>query len=225
MRTCWLVLLTLRIKKKSAYRHLQSWLINTLSPLFEPLIQLSARKRINVSPKVSVASLNVKWYIKKNKSSRDCLILAALFFCHQSWNTVILKHLINTLSPDELIHIHRLTGDSKGPGEHTIAASLGPNLWLQLWRYCCCSGLSVTSLPPLLPLYSAPVAEPAGLCCSATAVLRFPQWSFEGNKTLPQDKQQREPGKALGGWGEKEGGRQWEKVKVVVHSKLFFCRI
>lgn len=149
---------------------------------------------------------------KKTNHQEIAWYLIALFLCHQSWNTVILKHLINTLSPDELIHIHRLTGVSKGPGEHTTAASLGPNLRLQLWRYCCCSGLSVTSLPPLLPLYSAPVAEPAGLCCSATAVLRFPQWSFEGNKTLPQDKQQRElerPWGGGGGRGRKTVRKRW----------------
>lgn len=95
-----------------------------------------------------------------------------------------------------------------------ITASLSPNLQLLLWRYCCCSGLSVTppkltytppSPPPLLPLYSIPVAELPGLCCSATAVLRFPRWSFEGNKTLPQDKQQRELERP---WGRRETVRQ-----------------
>lgn len=92
----------------------------------------------------------------------------------------------------------RLAGDSKGTGEHTAAASLGPNLRLQLWLYCCCSGRS--AIPPSLPfsILSSPPSllrscGGTGRCCSATAVLRFPQWSLEGNKTLPQDKQQREP--------------------------------
>lgn len=77
---------------------------------------------------------------------------------------------------------------------------------------------------PLLPLllYFAPVAEPPGLCCSATADLRFPQWSLEGNKTLPQDKQQWEP---EGPGGGKEEGREGRGMQgdPVVHldvSKL-----
>ena len=93
------------------------------------------------------------------KLSRLTTASQTLFFCTQSLNTVICKHMPfdkQTITPNKRIHIHLITSRclqwrSTGTGEHAIAASLALYPRLQLCPYCCCSGLSVTSSPPSPP--------------------------------------------------------------------------
>lgn len=87
-----------------------------------------------------------------------------------------------------------------GQGERHAAALV--TRW-----YRCRAASPPPSLPLFLPsslplslLLSAPVVDSQGLCCWATLVLRFPQWSFEGNKTLP-------PRQTVTGTGEAWGRR------------------
>lgn len=139
---------------------------------------------------------------------------------HRWWNTAIQKRLASgprsklrstDLNPSCLLWLPSLAGQvSSGPaGSSPSAPAVTTLLLLRSKLYL-----------PLLPLllYFALVAQPPGLCCSATADLRFPQWSLEGNKTLPQDKQQREPEGP--GRGKEEGGerrRRGVQREPVVH--------
>lgn len=130
---------------------LQRKLINTISPLFDLPPQESKSRYFHLW-------LCFLW-TWNDKSSGDCLILATLFSCHQSWNTVILKHS----SFDK--HIKPRWTDLHSPyfvaihtEEHAIDTS-------QLWRYCCCSMLlNVNSHLPF---------SPPPLLCSSSRTARF----------------------------------------------------
>lgn len=117
--------------------------------------------------------------------------------------------LVRTASSDQQIHIQR---DSSGRTGELGPFRSSPSAPVVTILLLLCSKLYPRLISLLL--YFAPVAEPPGLCCSATTDLRFPQWSLEGNKTLPQDKQQWEPEGPGGGWEEdKEAGGRWKARK------------
>lgn len=99
----------------------------------------------------------------------------------------------------------RYVGSSLGSSSATLGRACFPGSRGESYRWTPnrCVGNLVTRqlccflLPPP-PNPSVPVVESQGLCCRATPDFRFPQWSFEGNKTLP-------PRQTAAGSGESSG--------------------
>lgn len=108
-----------------------------------------------------------------------------------------------------------------------MAAPPDPNLRLWMWPRCCRSRVSVASLSPSSPRLRASPFIPLLWWNHKLFVARqplsqdFPQWSFEGNKMLPQDTATR-TGKGHGG---RQAGRLWERGRKLLIQKSWYFGI